>query len=322
MLLLVLAIWITVSRMRLGSLAESLLNGPYTTLGNTSTDPLTSVDTSARVTEANAKTLTSPPQRPLTQRIPSALLISRLLSWRRRIRTLPARLSTLVRLHYVPSFAQTHRPITLRRAESCLQLLEGRSVVKRKRGRSVAESHEDSDRACTVPRAGRWRARFLDPWAWPLVRQPRRFSAVRSGCRPNKPAAAESEAQSGRSLDENASSIGVRVGAGRGIGWLRDVQEGSGRRWQGATGDRGGAQAGTDVVRTGWEWAADLAHLEVADRLRRRERRRLPGPRADLAAGRWAVDLCHRWARDLAGCVERTTAGAVLRRRHGLHGRE
>ena len=59
--------------------------GPsHTTLGNTSTDPLTSVETSARVTEANAKTLTSTPQRPHTQRIPSALLITRLLSWRRQ----------------------------------------------------------------------------------------------------------------------------------------------------------------------------------------------------------------------------------------------
>src|SRR5579862_3428239 len=76
-----------------------------TTLGNTSTDPLTSVDTSARATEANAKTLPSTPQRPHTQRILSALLITRLLSWRRRNRTLPSRRSTLVRVSLVLSFA-------------------------------------------------------------------------------------------------------------------------------------------------------------------------------------------------------------------------
>src|SRR5580765_2611508 len=100
MLLLVFEIWMTVSR-------EVALKPPvHTTLGNTSTDPLTSVDTSARVTEANAKTLISTPQRPHTQRIPSALLITRLLSWRRRIPTLLSRLSTRVRLHYVLSFTQ------------------------------------------------------------------------------------------------------------------------------------------------------------------------------------------------------------------------
>src|SRR5512144_425117 len=81
-----------------------------TTFGNTSTDPLTSVETSARATEANAKTLTNTPQTPHTQRIPSALLITRLLSWRRRIPTLLSRLSTQVRLHYVLSFAQTPPP--------------------------------------------------------------------------------------------------------------------------------------------------------------------------------------------------------------------
>src|SRR5215813_4600434 len=98
MLLLVLVIEITVSResclfwetFAIGS-GETPVQ---TTLGNTSTDPLTSVDTSARVTEANAKTLTSTPQRPHTQRIPSALLITRLLSWRRRIPTLLSRRST------------------------------------------------------------------------------------------------------------------------------------------------------------------------------------------------------------------------------------
>src|SRR5215831_14860343 len=87
----------------------ALVEGPVQmTLGYTSTDPLTSVDTSARITEANAKTPNSTPQRPHTQRIPSALLITRLLSWRRRIPALLTRPSTEARLHYVISFAQTH----------------------------------------------------------------------------------------------------------------------------------------------------------------------------------------------------------------------
>src|SRR5262245_66003120 len=89
MLLLVLVIEITVSRESCLFWETFAIGSGETpvqmTLGNTSTDPLTSVDTSARVTEANAKTLTSTPQRPHTQRIPSALLITRLLSWRRRI---------------------------------------------------------------------------------------------------------------------------------------------------------------------------------------------------------------------------------------------
>src|SRR5215475_387627 len=87
MLLLVFVISITVSRSSCARCDRSGFDEKpvQMTLGNTSTDPLTSVDTSARVTEAKAKTLTSTPQRPHTQRILSALLITRLLSWRRRI---------------------------------------------------------------------------------------------------------------------------------------------------------------------------------------------------------------------------------------------
>src|SRR5215468_5278922 len=106
MLLLVFESSITVSRSSAAVWLPSTTWPVHTTLGNTSTDPLTSVDTSARVIEANTKTLTSTPQRLHTQRIPSALLITRLLSWRRRIPTLLSRLSTRVRLHYVLSFTQ------------------------------------------------------------------------------------------------------------------------------------------------------------------------------------------------------------------------
>src|SRR5512143_242690 len=95
----------TVSR---PALPASTISPPSkTTFGNTSTDPLTSVETSARATEANAKTLPSTPQRPHTQRIPSALLITRLLSWRRRILALLYRLNR-VRLSYESPFAQTY----------------------------------------------------------------------------------------------------------------------------------------------------------------------------------------------------------------------
>src|SRR4030095_6661712 len=110
MLLLVFVIWTTVSRLSASDPSTGASSPVKRTLGNTSTDPLTSIETSARVTEANAKTLTSTPQRPHTQRIPSALLITRLLSWRRRIPTLLSRLFGHVRLHYVLSFAQTSPP--------------------------------------------------------------------------------------------------------------------------------------------------------------------------------------------------------------------
>src|SRR5262245_39219881 len=190
MLLLVLVIWMTVSRS--SSRSRSAVQR---TLGNTSTDPLTSIETSARVTEANAKTLTSTPQRPHTQRIPSALLITRLLSWRRRIPTLLSRLFGQLRLHYVLSFAQTSPPRTTP-AGGKLPPVTRRSIgCPAEKGEVCCKIEEGSRRALSGrPPLVVLGGTFLDPRRWPLVRQPPHFSLVRSGCKPNKAVAPESEA--------------------------------------------------------------------------------------------------------------------------------
>src|SRR5262245_12335050 len=85
MLLLVLAIWMTVSR-------DSLLM----TFGHTTTDPLRSDVTSAFATAVVMTTPAKTPQRLHTPRFPSALPIACLLSWRRGIHTLPCRRATTI----------------------------------------------------------------------------------------------------------------------------------------------------------------------------------------------------------------------------------
>ena len=95
----------------------------------------------ARATEANAKTLTSTPQRPHTQRIPSALAHhpSPFVAEKNSSLSCPAfqpesdYLRAVIRANITAQ--ELHR-----RAESCLQLLEGRSVVKRRKGQDLLQN--------------------------------------------------------------------------------------------------------------------------------------------------------------------------------------